>query len=167
MLNRLVQLVHKYWDCLYSASVSRPILGIQFRVDTGSAQPSCCCQPRYGFFESHIMDNHIQALLNKNWIKRWNRSAWGSMNVLAPKPHQEKIDDINSFVWRFCVSYSKLNSLNLPFKMLIPSCTKTIEDVGPHDGGLYFITLDAGLDYIRLLWSMTPWTSWCFLASAT
>ena len=45
MLNCLVQLVHKYWDCFYSAGVSRPILGIQFRVDTGSAQPSCCRQP--------------------------------------------------------------------------------------------------------------------------
>ena len=44
------------------------------------------------------MNDHIQALLNKNWIQRWNPCAWGSMIVLTPKPHQEKIDDINSFI---------------------------------------------------------------------
>ena len=65
------------------------------------------------------------------------------MIILAPKPHQEKIDDINSFVWWFCVSYRKLNSLTPPFKMPIPSCTEAIEDLGPHGGRLYFITLDS------------------------
>ena len=70
MAARLVQLIHKYWDCFYSAGVSRPILGLQFRVDTGSAQPYCCRQPRYGVTESRIMDEHIQALLSKQWIQQ-------------------------------------------------------------------------------------------------
>ena len=96
------------------------------------------------------MDDHIQAFLNKKWIQCWNRGAWGSMIFLAPKPHQEKIDDINSFVWWFCVSYRKLNSLTLPFKMPILSCTEAIEDLGPHDGCLYFITLDAGSGFHQM-----------------
>ena len=149
MAARLVQLIHKYWDCFYSAGVSRPILGLQFSVDTGSAQPSCC-QPRYGLFESRIMDEHIQALLNKNWIQQWNRGTWGSMIVLAPKPHQEKINDINSFVWRFCVSYSKINSLILPFRMPIPTCAEAIENLGPHNSCLYFITLEAGSGFHQI-----------------
>ena len=91
MTARLVQLIHKYWDRFYSAGVSQPILGLQFSVATGSAQPSCCRQPRYGIFESRIMDEHIRALLSKQWIQQWNRGAWGSMIVLAPKPHQEKV----------------------------------------------------------------------------
>ena len=150
MIARLVQLIHKYWDCFYSAGVSRPILGIQFCVDTGSAQPSCCRQPLYGPFKSRIMDKHIQALLNKNWIQQWNRGAWGSMIVLASKPHQEKINDINSFVWRLCVSYRKLNSLTPPFKMPIPTCTEAIENFAPYDGCLYFITLDAGSGFHQI-----------------
>ena len=29
-----------------------------------------CPQPRYGIFESRIMDEHIQALLSKQWIQQ-------------------------------------------------------------------------------------------------
>ena len=150
MTARLVQLIHKYWNRFYSAGVSRPILGLQFSVATGSAQPSCCRQPRYGIFESRIMDEHIRALLSKQWIQQWNRGAWGSMIVLAPKPHQEKVNDINSFVWRFCVSYRRLNSLTLPFRMPIPTCAEAIENLGPHHGRLFFITLDAGSGFHQI-----------------
>ena len=102
-----------------------------------------CPQPRYGIFESRIMDEHIRALLSKQWIQQWNRGAWGSMIVLAPPPHQEKVDDINSFVWRFCVSYRQLNSLTLPFRMPIPTYAEAIENLDPRHGRLFFITLDA------------------------
>ena len=34
--------------------------------------------------------------------------------------------------------------------MPIPSCTEAIEDLGPHNGHLYFITLDAGSGFHQI-----------------
>ena len=89
------------------------------------------------------------------------------MIILAPKPHHEKIDDINSFVWWFCVSYRKLNSLTLPFKMPTPSCTKAIEDLGPHNGRLYFITLDARSGLYQIAMADDTMDKLVFLALTT
>jgi hypothetical protein len=47
-------------------------------------------------------------------------SAWGSLAVLAPKPHQEEIEKIEDFIWRVCCLYRKVNSVTLPFEYPIP-----------------------------------------------
>ena len=50
--------------------------------------------------------------------------------VLAQKPHQEHITDINDFVWRMCVSYRKLNAVTKPFQFPIPRCDAVIVILG-------------------------------------
>ena len=39
---------------------------------------------------------HIRLIHDRRWLFKC---------VLATKPHQEHIRDINEFVWRFCVNY--------------------------------------------------------------
>jgi hypothetical protein len=41
----------------------------------------------------------LETLLANKWIKQCS-GPWGSIIVLAPKPHQEDVEDINDFVWR-------------------------------------------------------------------
>ena len=112
-------LIQRHWDAFYEAGVIKCILGYEFTLDTGKSQPVCCPQPNYGPHESKIIMEQLDALLHNNWIKECG-GPWGSMVVLAPKPHQEHVEDINEFVWRMCVSYRKLNAITLPFTYPIP-----------------------------------------------
>ena len=72
---------------------------------------------------------HIQQLLHNEWIEKC-KGPWGSMILLAAKPHQENMDDINNFVWRMCVSYRSLNAIALPFQFPIPRCDDGISTFG-------------------------------------
>ena len=42
--------------------------------------------------------------------------------LLATKPHQDNITDIEDFVWNFCVNYIALNSVTKSIDMPIPRC---------------------------------------------
>ena len=63
--------------------------------------------------------------------------------VLALKPHQETITNIDDFIWRMCVSYRKLNSVTLPFEYPIARCNDSSDNFGDSHGQLLFISLDA------------------------
>jgi hypothetical protein len=93
--------------------------------------------------------DHIRSLLHNDWIEECG-GAWGSLIVLAAKPHQEHIDDIADFIWRMCVSYRKLNSVTLAFAYPIPRCDDAIDDFGDGVGRL-FISLDAHQGYHQIL----------------
>ena len=72
------------------------------------------------------------------------QGAWGNLIVLAPKPHQEHVENIVDFIWRMCVSYRRLNSVTKPFSYLIPRCDGAIDTLGGVGAvKLFFITLDA------------------------
>ena len=94
--------------------------------------------------------DHIRALIHNDWIEECG-GAWGSLIVLAPKPHQEHVTDIDDFIWRMCVSYRKLNSVTLP--LLIPSPVVTMQSttLGDSVGRLWFISLDARQGYHQIL----------------
>ena len=92
------------------------------------------------------MDN-IKTLLHNDWIEECGGS-WGSMIVLAPKPHQEHVTNIDDFVWRMCVSYRKLNSITKPFEYPIPRCDDAVDCLGTCIGSkIHFISLDAKQGY--------------------
>jgi hypothetical protein len=75
---------------------------------------------------------------------------WGSLVVLAPKPHQEEVEKIEDFIWRMCCSYRKVNGLTLPFEYPIPRCEDAIEDFGDSAGKVLFISLDARSGYHQI-----------------
>ena len=48
------------------------------------------------------------------------------MIVLSIKPRQDHFDNIEDFIWKNVVSYSKLNSITKPFGFPIPWCDDII-----------------------------------------
>ena len=109
------KLVTVYWNYFAKGGIKRPILGFEFAIDTGNHTPVCCKKPRYGPHESVVILKQVKALLANEWIERCATGGWGSPLVLAPKPHQEIIEDIDDLVWRMCVSYRGLNKVTNPF----------------------------------------------------
>ena len=95
------------------------------------------------------LKEQIQALDNNKWIRDC-KGPWGSMILLAPKPHQEGVTDINEFVWRLCVSYRGLNAVTESFTFPIPRCASSIADFGDSNGPMFFIALDAHQGYHQI-----------------
>ena len=146
---KIEMMVQQYWDVFYEAGVSKTVLGFEFAIDTGGSQPGCCRKPSYGPHESKIILEQQNVLLANGWIRKCY-GPWGSLIILAPKPHQEDITNIDDFIWRMCVSYRRLNSVTLPFEYPIPGCEDAINDFGDSAGKLYFISLDARSGYHQI-----------------
>ena len=75
---------------------------------------------------------------------------WLSKPLLAAKPHQENVTDIENFVWRFCVNYIPLNSVTKIIAMPIQRCDEAVTmDFG---GSKYRWLMDAisGYNQIRV-----------------
>ena len=85
--------------------------------------------------------NQIEALLYNEWIERCT-GAWGSSIVLAPKPHQEHIRNIDDFEWKMCVFYRKLNGITKPFQFPISRCDDAITVLSWGAGEIWIISLD-------------------------
>ena len=88
--------------------------------------------------------------LDNSGLTRDCEGSWGSLLLLAAKPHQESCDDVNSFIWGLCVSYRALNSITLPFQFPTPRCADSIEDIGDSCGPVYTISLDARSGYHQI-----------------
>ena len=154
--NSLTDIIHRYWDSFAACGVSRPVLDYEFCIDTGSAHPVACRPPRYGVHESTVITAQLATLLDAGWISTFpGLTGWLSMIVLAPKPHQEHIQDIKDFIWRLCVSYRGLNSVTLVYSFPIPRCDEAIDNFAPGAGRLYWISVDAksGFHQIRVRWA--------------
>ena len=119
--SEIKSIVKKYWDCFCVRGCYQTILGYEFSIDTGTHTPVCSRKPSYGHHESKIIMEHINNLLRNKWARKCG-GPWGSMIVLAAKPHQEDIEDIDKFVWRMCVSYRALNCITKPFTFPIARC---------------------------------------------
>ena len=88
----------------------------------------------------------FQQLFASGWDKQC-KVPWSSLIVLAAKPHQEHVTNINRFIWRMCVSYCRLNGFTKPFQYFIPRCDDavTVFNFGAHQ--IWIITLDARQGY--------------------
>ena len=127
------------------------MLGFRFCIDTGQSPAVHCPQTRYGIHESPIIMKHVEDLLANNQIIRRDEGAWLCKGLLAPKPHQEHVNDIKDFVWRFCINYRPLNAVTQPFLFPIPRCDDTLDDFGDGSGRpLYFISFDAKSGYHQI-----------------
>ena len=143
-------IVKTFWDIFVAEGIRRPMLGVEFSIDTGNHTPVCCKKPNYGANESKVIMETIETLLANNFIEESREGGWGSPIVLAPKPHQEHVTEIENFIWRMCVSYRGLNKVTNPFEYPIGRCDAAIEDVGDGHGRVYFISLDAAQGYHQI-----------------
>ena len=108
--------------------MSRPVFDSEFCIDTDDSAPVCCRQPNYRFYERKIMNKHITVLEDSRLITECEDS-WGSLLLLAAKPHQEMCFNINDFIWRLCVSYRPLTSITRSFEYPISRFADSIEDL--------------------------------------
>eukprot|EP00957_Ditylum_brightwellii_P103995 7923644-Ditylum_brightwellii.AAC.1 len=72
------------------------------------------------------MEKTIKDLLDRGHIKKDITSPWGFRITLAPKPRQEKVQDIEEYVWRFCINYIRLNMITRPAEYPIPRCDDAV-----------------------------------------
>ena len=138
-------IIEQYWDVFAEKGLKNPILGFQFVVDTGAAEPVCCRLPRYGMHESAVIKKLCNGLKH-NGIVEEDRGPWGAMVVLAAKPGQEDVN-WNDYVWRLCVSYRKLNAITRPFRYPIRCCDDAILEIGD---AKFFIKMDLDSGYWQI-----------------
>jgi hypothetical protein len=87
-------------------------------------------------------------LRNVKQIYQITNGCWFFKALLAPKPHQEHVQNINDFVWCFCINYIPLKSVTRIIAYPIPQCNSAInEELGL--GVLYWL-FDAPMGYHQL-----------------
>jgi hypothetical protein len=109
--NELINIIKEYWSCFCEEKVTVPIRDYECVIDTGTAKPIHVRNMRYGPNETPVMEKAIDSLLSLDQIEPITDGEWMSRAVIAPKPHQEDIFDIDQFVWRFCINYIPLNQI--------------------------------------------------------
>ena len=124
--NILVAVIKKYWRVFSKEGVTVPVKDYECEIDTGNAKPIACRNPNFGPLETPIMKRAIAKLLELGHIEQISGGSWLSKPLLAPKPHQENITNIDDFVWRFCVNYIALNSVTRIIAMPIPRCDSAV-----------------------------------------
>ena len=146
--DRVTDIVKNYWSCFREAGLTIPIVGYEMVIDTGSSPPVNCKKLHYGVHESPIMQQTIDALQKTGFIIEDKNSPWNSNIVLAPKPHQENITDIDEFIWRFCISYVALNLVTLIISYPIPRCDDAV--MNEFGTAKFFILIDAYSGYHQI-----------------
>ena len=123
---QLVDLLKKYWCVFDEKGVFVPIRDYECDIDTGSAPPIAVKNIHYGPHETPIMRKCIAKLAEIGHISQVTDGRWLFKALLAPKPHQEHVKQIDNFVWRFCVNYIPLNSITRAIVYPIPRCDTAV-----------------------------------------
>ena len=113
------------------------ILEYKFSIDTGDSTPVCCKKSHYGPHELVIIMKYIRVFLGNDWIEQC-KSGLGLPKMLAPKPHQESIIDIEECLWWMYISYRRLSKVTQPLKYPIGCYDTVIKDLG--DASSIFIS---------------------------
>lgn len=119
-------LVQKYWSVFDDKGQHVPVKDYECVIDTGNAKPIAMKKIHYGPRETPIMRKCISALLELGHIRQIHDGQWLFKALLAPKPHQESITNIDDFVWRFCVNYIPLNQITRVVAYPIPRCDAAV-----------------------------------------
>ena len=122
----LTAVIKKYWRVFSKKGVTKPVKDYECEIDTGDAKPIRCKNPNFGPMETPLIEKAIAKLIELGHAGQIHQGEWLSKPILAAKPHQENITDIEDFVWRFCVSYIQLNSVTRIIAMPIPRCDTAV-----------------------------------------
>jgi hypothetical protein len=82
----------------------------------------CSKKILYGARETIIMQRCISALDKVGHIHQITDGSWLFKALLAPKPDQDNEQNIDDFVWHFCVNYMPLNCVTCIIACPIPRC---------------------------------------------
>jgi hypothetical protein len=108
--------------CFDKKGVFVPVKNYECVIDTGSAWPITVKKILYGEQELVMMRKCVAALAKVGHIPQITDGSWLFKALLAPKPHQEHMKNIDDFVWHFCVNYIPLNGITRVVAYPIPCC---------------------------------------------
>ena len=143
-------LIREFWSVFDSKGITVPVKSYECVIDTGSARPIAIKKINYGDHESNIMRKAIAALAKVGHIRQIHDGEWLFKALLAPKPHQEHVRDIDDFVWRFCVNYIPLNGVTRVIAFPIPRCDSAVFSEFGGGSFLYMWLWDAPQGYHQL-----------------
>ena len=118
--------VKEYWCVFDKHGLTKACKDYKCVIDTGDNPPVACKNVQYGPLETPEMEKHIATLLSLGHIKQVWDGPWLSKALLAAKPHQEDVRDLDDFVWRFCVNYIPLNARTKTVAFPIPRCDSAV-----------------------------------------
>jgi hypothetical protein len=119
---QVYNLICEFWSVFDERGVFVPVKNYECVIDTRTAPPIAVKKIFYGEQETVIMQGCILALAKIGHIRQITDGSWLFKMLLAPKPHQEHVRNINNFVWRFCVNYIPLNGVTHVIAYPIPRC---------------------------------------------
>ncbi len=123
---KIYQIIQDYWSVFDEKGVFVPVNNYECITDTGSARPIAVKNILYGELEIKYMRKCIEALAKVGHIWQITDGSWLFKALLAPRPHQEHIKNIDDFVWCFCVNYIPLNGVTRVIAYPIPSVWKKL-----------------------------------------
>lgn len=123
---QLADLIKEFWPVFDDAGLFIPVKDYECEIDTGTAAPIAVKGIKYGPYETPIMRKCVATLQKLGHISQTRFGAWLFKALLAPKPHQEHISDIDDFVWLFCVNYIPLNAVTRVIAYPIPRCDSAV-----------------------------------------
>ncbi len=157
---QVYDLVKKYWSVFDKNGVFVPVKNYECVIDIGDSPPIAVKRILYGPKETPIMCKAIAALEKVGQIHQITDGCWLFKALLALKPHQEQVRNIDDFVWRFCVNYIPLNSFTRIIAYPIPRCDSAInEEFGM---GILCWLFDAPIGYHQLAIAPASQESWHF-----
>jgi hypothetical protein len=68
------------------------------------------------------MRHCISALAKVGHIRQITDGSWLFKALIAPKPHQEHVQNIDTFIWCFCMNYIPSNGVTRIIAYPIPCC---------------------------------------------
>ena len=143
--NRCTEFVQEFWDVFRAADMAVPVSDYAMEIDTCDHPPIAMKNLRHGLHENVIMKDNITVLYNIGHIVRDVLSPWGFHINLAPKSHQEEVNDIVEYVWRFCFNFILLNQLRRTASYPIPRCNDVV--MFRFGKAQFFILFDAFSSY--------------------
>ena len=126
MQEQVYGLVREYWSVFDTKGVTVPVKNYECIIDTGTARPIAIKKILYGENEVIVMRKCIAKLAEVGHIRQIHGGEWLFKALLAAKPHQEHVRNIEDFVWRFCVNYIPLNMITQTIAYHIPRCDTAV-----------------------------------------
>ena len=123
---KLYKIIRDHWFVFDEKGVFVPVKNDECVINTGSAQPIAVKNILYGELETKYMCKCIAALAKVGHIQQITDGSWLFKALLASKPHQEHIENIENFVWHFCVNYIPLNGVTHVIAYPIPRCDTAV-----------------------------------------
>jgi hypothetical protein len=149
---QLTDLIKRYWTLFDTRGTFTSVWFYQCIIDTGNHKPIAVKKIMCGPRETVITHKSIAALEKVGHIHQIHDNQWLFKALLAAKPHQEHILNIEDFVWRFCVNYIPLNQITRQIVYPIPRCNNAVTLA--FGRSTYFWLFNATMGYHQL--SVSP-----------